>query len=418
MRTADQSFLAELNEEARTAFLRACPPFTMAVLLWSGFDWLLAPEWWALFLTWRLAAAAVAAGLFVVSYRRYVDRHRLVLLTWVLSIAVCIAAMLPLIEVEVLAYYTMGYSLCVLGLSTFGTMRPGEVAVGLLAYLVAFVPTAVLRGFDATGVVASAFFLVTLCMAALFQAVQRYLAAHDRWEGRLALAIARDEALAADREKSSFLARMSHELRTPLNAIIGYAELVGEDQQDAQTREDLSRIEGAGKHLLALINDVLDLSKVAAGELDVRDEQVDLAHCLAELRPLAEKLAERGGNALAWDVGAVQVRADPLRVRQVVLNLVANAAKFTDGGTVSVAAGDERGQAVVSVSDDGIGMDDEQLARAFLPFVQVHEDPSTYGGTGLGLALSQQLAARMGGRLEAESKAGIGSCFRLVLPAA
>jgi signal transduction histidine kinase len=413
-----QGFLDELQLQARHAFLRSCPLFSTVVVAWTGFDALLAPDWWSTFLLVRLAVAAVSIGLFVASWKQWTERHGLLLLAWVLTIALGIAVMLPVVSTDVFPYYIMGYSLCVLGVSTFATMRPRDIAIALGAYLLLFVPTAHLRGWVTLEVVAAWFFLLTLCLAALFQAMQRFQAFLDGWNGRQELAGARDEALLADREKSSFLARMSHELRTPLNAIIGYAELVEEELEDPVAREDVGRIETAGRHLLALINDVLDLSKVAAGELDVRHEVVDLADCLAEVRPLAEKLADRRGNRLTWDVQPVEVHGDPLRIRQIALNLIANAAKFTDAGCIAVQVTHGPEGPAISVADDGIGMDAAQLQRAFLPFVQVHDDAATYGGTGLGLALSRQLADRLGGRLEAESTPGVGSRFTLVLSVA
>ncbi len=411
------AFDAELHEGARTVFLVACPLFTAVVVAWTGFDWLLAPQWWEVFLGYRLVNAAIGAVLFVVSWQRWTERHRFVLLAWVLSVAGAIAPMLPVVSWDVFPYYVMGFSLTLVGMTTFATLRPRDALVSLSLYVLLYLPNFVLREPGELVVVGSSFFLATLVLAVGVQALHRYQMALEGWRGRVALAAARDEALEADRAKSSFLARMSHELRTPLNAIIGYAELVSEELNGHdEALVDLGRIDGAGRHLLELINDVLDLSKISAGELEVRLEPVQVGACIEEVRPLAERLAAERGNCLEWAADPVPVvQADPLRLRQVVLNLISNAAKFTDHGTVRVRVSSGAGVVFVDVDDDGIGMDADQVERAFLPFVQVHSDHATFGGTGLGLAVSRQLAGRMGGSLTAQSALGEGSCFRLTL---
>lgn len=234
---------------------------------------------------------------------------------------------------------------------------------------------------------------------------------------------ARRDAEAANRSKSAFLANMSHELRTPLNAIIGYAELLGEDLQDAGDEEvvaDLSRVEQSARYLLRLIDDILDLSKVDAGRLEVRVEDVPVARVLGELAPTGEALCRRQGNRFQLEPGAGEhlVRADPIRLRQILLNLVSNAAKFTNNGSVVVRVVTEPERVGVEVSDTGIGMDADQLAGLFGRFNQVHRtDHARYGGTGLGLALSRDLARLMGGDLHARSEQGVGSAFTVWLSA-
>lgn len=244
---------------------------------------------------------------------------------------------------------------------------------------------------------------------------------HDLEETNARLDQALMDAEAASAAKSTFLASMSHELRTPLNAILGYAELIREDlEPNDPTAEDIRKIEQAGSHLLSLINDVLDLSKVAAGELGVRPEAFDIVELVEEIVPLAETSATRNGNALQVDPvrQRVQVFADRVRVRQVVLNLLSNAAKFTSDGVIEIAFRTEDTDAIgIEVSDTGIGMDPDQLARAFQPFVQVHrEGHIRYGGTGLGLAVSRQLAVLMDGDLTGTSTSGVGTRFTLILP--
>ena len=223
------------------------------------------------------------------------------------------------------------------------------------------------------------------------------------------LAEARDAAMEATVAKSRFLANMSHELRTPLNAIIGITEMLMEDAEDSgdrSVREPLERIARAGKHLLQLINDVLDLSKIEAGKLEVNYEPVALASLVGDVVGEAETLAAKNGNRLVVecppDIGTV--RSDPTRLRQIMLNLLSNACKFTENGSVSlsVARSREDGDDWISIRvvDTGIGMTSEQLGKLFQEFSQA--DSSTtrkYGGTGLGLAISDRLC-RHDGRLD------------------
>ncbi|MCB9670834.1 MAG: PAS domain-containing protein [Alphaproteobacteria bacterium] len=231
---------------------------------------------------------------------------------------------------------------------------------------------------------------------------------------------ARDQAEFANRTKSEFLANMSHELRTPLNAIIGYAELLVEDVDDPEVAEDLERIRRSGRYLLDLINDVLDLSKVESGRLELQPEPVSVRDTLAALRPTFDQLMSRNGNTLVIEAltGPHVVMADPTRLRQVLLNLVSNAAKFTEKGTVTVRIGEEGGTTRIDVEDDGIGMTEESVSRLFGMFTQVHQiDREKYGGTGLGLALSRRLCNLMGGDvLVLHSEPGVGSTFRIELP--
>ena len=240
------------------------------------------------------------------------------------------------------------------------------------------------------------------------------------------LTVARDEAMEANRTKSQFLANMSHELRTPLNAIIGITELLEEDAADDGQDdyvEPLERISRAGKHLLHLIDEVLDLSKIEAGRVELHAEAIDIAGLMGELATTAQPLARKKGNRLAVrhprDFG--KMHGDPTRVRQIVLNLLSNACKFTEGGEVrlTVERLREGGRDWVefAVSDTGIGMTPEQQAKVFEEFAQA--DSSTtrkYGGTGLGLPISRRLCRMMGGDMAVISEPGIGSTFTARLP--
>src|SRR4051812_18341279 len=242
-------------------------------------------------------------------------------------------------------------------------------------------------------------------------------------ETNRALRQARDAALQASRAKSEFLANMSHELRTPLNAIIGYSELLMEDAEAGAQPElhaDLKKIHSSGTHLLSLINDVLDMSKIESGKMDLDVQEFDLRELITSIRDTIEPLAQRQGNQLEIETTKAPeiVSYDQQKLRQVLINLMSNACKFTNGGRVKLEVGlDGNGWLEFRVSDSGIGMSDEQRARLFRPFVQA--DSSTtrrYGGTGLGLAISQRLCELMGGRIDVASHPGQGSTFTVRLP--
>ena len=238
---------------------------------------------------------------------------------------------------------------------------------------------------------------------------------------------AREKAESASRAKSMFLANMSHELRTPLNAIIGYSEMLQEDAADMTPGEiasDLKKITGAGKHLLSLINDVLDFSKIEAGRMDLNLETVDVAALMRDVEGTVAPVVKKQGNQFVVhseaDVGSMT--ADPGKVRQVLLNLLSNAGKFTTNGTVTLRAvrTERHGEdfLALSVEDTGVGLTREQFGRLFQAFAQA--DATTqrdHGGTGLGLALCRRFTLMMGGDIEVESKAGSGSTFTVMLPA-
>jgi GAF domain-containing protein/CheY-like chemotaxis protein len=231
----------------------------------------------------------------------------------------------------------------------------------------------------------------------------------------------------ASQHKSTFVANMSHELRTPLNAIIGYSEMLQEDAVDEGAEElvpDLKRVNTAGKHLLELINSILDLSKIEAGKMELQLEEFSVADTVEGIRDVIQPLAEKNGNRFEVDCEASigVMRADLTKVRQVLFNLLSNACKFTENGTVSLTVSNEvvAGDAWVTfeVTDTGIGLTAEQLGRLFQEFSQADSATTRkYGGTGLGLALSRRLARLMGGEVTVASTEGQGSTFTARLPA-
>jgi signal transduction histidine kinase/DNA-binding response OmpR family regulator len=239
------------------------------------------------------------------------------------------------------------------------------------------------------------------------------------------IAVARDAAESANRAKSLFLANMSHELRTPLNAIIGYSEILQEDVADLGRDNlalDLTKIEGAGRHLLGLINDILDLSKVEAGRMDIYLEDVEVVPLLEEVRAIIVPLAEKNGNAvefrLADNLGSMYT--DRTKLKQSLLNILSNANKFTENGRVTLVADRiQNGRRAVrfAISDTGIGMTEEQLGRLFQAFSQAETTTSQkYGGTGLGLVITRNFCQLLGGDVTVASKPGEGSTFTVTLP--
>jgi len=244
----------------------------------------------------------------------------------------------------------------------------------------------------------------------------------DRVELELLLTRARRTAENAARAKSEFLANMSHEIRTPMNGVLGFAELILQDDLDEEHRRHTEMIVQSGRSMMLLLNDILDLSKIEAGQIAIDEAPVDLHATLEECAALHRVSAERkglelefaciGGNDGAWLI------TDALRVRQIVLNLVGNAVKFTDNGRVAVHYRADEEQVTVMVSDSGIGISPSRIDTIFAPFTQGESDTARrFGGTGLGLTISRQLAELLGGWIDVESELGEGATFTLTLPA-
>lgn len=236
---------------------------------------------------------------------------------------------------------------------------------------------------------------------------------------------ARVKAEESSRAKSNFLANMSHELRTPLNAIIGYSEMLCEDAEDAGQRtmtSDLKKILSSARHLLGVISDVLDVSKIEAGQMKVFVEPVSVRSLLDDVLPTAEVLAAQKKNLLEiHEAPNAVVRVDPLRFRQCLLNLISNACKFTHNGKVTLdvqlQSRNDRTLTVWAVHDTGLGIASEDCDKLFKSFSQVDTSATrNHGGTGLGLAISQDLCKAMGGWIEVTSELGVGSVFSIVMP--
>ncbi len=246
----------------------------------------------------------------------------------------------------------------------------------------------------------------------------------ERKRTEQALYRAKDAAEAASRAKSAFLANMSHELRTPLTAIIGYSELLEtEVGQNSRLHDDLGKIQNAGQHLLQLINDVLDLSKIEAGKVDLQIGPCDLAQLVEDVATAMRPVVERQHNRLCLAASAANAKiyTDAVKLRQVLINLVSNAAKFTEQGAVTIAvdehADEQNRRWRLRVSDTGIGIAPEDMHLLFQDFQQINGGiASVRGGTGLGLALSRRLCELLGAAITVESQPGVGSTFTVHLP--
>ena len=262
---------------------------------------------------------------------------------------------------------------------------------------------------------------------ALFTAYLRDITERKRAEHDVAAA--RDDAQEANKAKSQFLANMSHELRTPLSAIIDYSEMLQEEMEDgadaAGLAPDMHKIENNARHLLGLINDVLDISKIESGKMEVFPEDFDVGSMVRDVASTVSALVEKKGNALKLDFGPDLgcMRSDLTKIKQMLLNLLSNGAKFTEGGTISLSVTRGPGEAgaerlTFEVQDEGIGMTEDQLGRLFQRFSQAEASTSSkFGGTGLGLSISKAFASMLGGTIEVASTYGKGSSFTIVMPA-
>ena len=237
------------------------------------------------------------------------------------------------------------------------------------------------------------------------------------------LEIAMDKAKSANKAKSDFLAKMSHELRTPLNAIIGYSEMLIEDAEDDGLdiyAEDLTKINSSGEHLLTLINDILDLSKIEAGKMELHIEEFQFSDILKQIEATAKPLVEKNNNKFIVEdkVKNVKLKNDQTKLRQIIFNMLSNAAKFTKKGKITMLI-EKIGNKNIKfdIKDTGIGMNEEQLKNVFEEFTQAESSTSKeYGGTGLGLPISKKMTEMMGGQIDSVSEVGKGTTFTITIP--
>jgi signal transduction histidine kinase len=241
------------------------------------------------------------------------------------------------------------------------------------------------------------------------------------------LEIAREAAEDASKAKSSFLANMSHEIRTPMNAVIGFADMLEDPElPEAQRAKSLQTIKKNGAHLIAIISDILDISKIESGRLEVERIDTDPAQLMEDAMAIVSMNAKNKGLELTRRIDGElppAIKTDPTRLRQILVNLMGNAVKFTQSGSVTLSArweasGEARSKVVIEVTDTGIGMTPEQAARLFKPFSQADSTTTRkYGGTGLGLVICKRLAELLGGDCTLRSEAGKGSTFTVEVDA-
>ena len=314
-----------------------------------------------------------------------------------------------------------------------------QITVGLAAFYAAFlmknsfpvhipVENMVEVGIVSAFCAATYVFLMAAYYSSVVDSQSELLREIDRHQQTMKmLTVAKDDAVRANGAKSDFLAKMSHELRTPLNAVLGYSEILLEDAElegRGGQIADLQKISAAGKHLLAMVNDILDISKIEAGKMELNVEQLNLDKFITEVESTARPLAAKNTNAFIVERGSDLgvIRADATKLRQAVFNLLSNAAKFTQNGRITLSVDrDQRADGswlVISVADTGVGISPDQQASLFSNFSQANRTiAAKYGGTGLGLSLSQNLCRLMGGKISLESEVSKGSKFTIELPA-
>ena len=232
-----------------------------------------------------------------------------------------------------------------------------------------------------------------------------------------------EKAKSASEAKSDFLAKISHELRTPLNAIIGYSEMLMEDASDEGLEdfvEDLDKIHSSGTHLLTLINDLLDISKIEAGKMELHLEDFNLKDLVSLIEATTKPLLEKNSNkfVVKIDKSIETMKSDETKLKQVLLNMISNSSKFTKEGTVSLEiSAESKNRVKFELSDTGIGMTEDQLKNVFEEFTQAETSTSKdYGGTGLGLPICKKITELMGGKIKVKSKIGEGTTFSIIVP--
>lgn len=419
------------EQDRWTAVVGAAVGATMQPL-WMGLDRVTQPERWMLYAPGRVVLAVACVALIVGMWRIQRGRDvRAALLGTFLFGGVAIGATVPAAGPSY-PLYVLGYSLvlwaagCVVGLSWGWSTA---LFVGLVVEFGA-VHLALGTDQDARTLLGAAFYLITAAALCTGSSALRHRARREAFASAWALE-RRNQELADSRlevveeralgaAKNAFLARMSHELRTPLTAMLGYTELVKADLEDAGLPEsvrDLDKVQDAGRHLLGLMTDILDLSAIEAGQVPFDPSDLDVAGLVHELADAVRPAASGKAIEVLVSGDPLVVRHDPTRLRQVIVALLSNAVRFTERGHVGLAVVPAGGRVRIEVSDTGPGIAAASIARIFESFEQ--GDGSTtrrHGGSGLGLAVARGLARRMGGDIDVRSDPGVGSTFVVDLP--
>jgi signal transduction histidine kinase len=382
-------------------------------------DWLVYPSWVGTFLSFRALIALSALALLRMGRR--VGGPLLVRQTLLLAVVATagIAAMCAMTE-GYASRYLVGVILCCLGIATVDVAEPRTLATllgavcCLYAALNAAVPVEHSQIVSSLAFLIGALFFCLLCSALLEEQRRRLFAANTELLARNL------ELQRAKEQQGKFLSTISHELRSPINSVLGFAELIidREPQLQRKSLENLRRIQLSGGHLLRLVNDLLDLAKAEAGHMEIENSAFDMVPLLQDIAEQTRGLVR--DRAIQVSVLAPEqclIRSDAARMRQILVNLTSNAAKFTASGEIQLRARRDGGGLVIEVSDTGIGIAEQDRSSIFDTFRQAHRGMAS-GGTGLGLNIVSQLAALLGGRVEVESEVGRGSLFRVRFEAA
>jgi len=370
---------------------------------------------------------AIAASTFLVclliSYSSFFRFHnQLIQFITAMVGGLGLVTMVAIIPVEAVYYYYVGVMLAVVFYYVILGLDFKNALLANLVTIVSYEIVVFAKEFPIPIIVNSNFFLIGFSIVA---ATSGYIMQRQR---RLAfiqskeMESLKEKADAANQAKSRFFANTSHELRTPLNAIIGYSEILLEDaatRNDKQEYSDLKSIWNSGRHLLRLINDILDLAKIESGGFELVTENTSLPKILREIESTAKPIAAKNNNKITFHTENIpsEMQVDSVRLKQILLNVIGNACKFTREGEVAVKTIRNGNNVIFSIRDTGIGMSPEQLEKIFSEFQQAEASVAvTYGGTGLGLPISQQLAELMGGSISVSSELGIGSEFQISLP--
>jgi signal transduction histidine kinase len=382
--------------------------------LFAGLDAVVYPEHLELFAGFRAVNAGLALFVLLHSSRRWSDARlaRAALALGYLATA-CVSVMAAL-GGGFQSNYLVGVLLCMLCVATLEVCQPRGLAVYLVTSSLIYIAACAQMPFRIPDLVAALFFTTG---GAFFCLICSLLLEHQRrelFDANTALLHRNEELERARQHQRRFLSTISHELRSPINAVLGFSELIVESAEglDKRSRENLMRIQRSSRHLLGIVNDLLDLAKAEAGCIEITLESFDLVPLLHEVAEETRALVGQRDVTVSVDApAACRVRADSMRLRQILLNLLGNAAKFTFEGEIGLRAWVERGAVWLEVSDTGIGIAEENRGLIFEAFRQV--DGRASGGTGLGLSIVNNLVALLHGRIELESEPDRGSTFRI-----
>jgi signal transduction histidine kinase len=379
-------------------------------------DWLVYPEWMRLFFGYRAAVAVFAISLVLISKRICAHRFPNLVLGFAWAATVGVIMMCAITE-GFASRYLVGVILCMLGIATVEVAQPRALAGLLCSLSVLYALLNAAAPFDRSQIISSlaflagAVFFCVACSGLMEQQRRQLFAANAELVRRNA------ELERAKQQQGKFLSTVSHELRSPINSVMGFAELILEREVALQpkSRDNLSRIQQSSRQLLRLVNDLLDLAKTEAGRMELEISSFDLVPLVNEVADQARALVGDRPVAVRVQVPSVcTIRSDPTRLRQILVNLASNAAKFTLEGEIRITAEPCRDDLLLEVHDTGIGIAEEDRELIFEAFKQVHRGLGV-GGTGLGLSIVSHMVDLLKGSIEVESEVSRGSLFRVRL---